>query len=87
MTILNNITADDVVFSINTLVDSGKALKYDKFESVKAVDDYTVEFTWTSPIDGIGDLEWPWCRTPIFSQKAYEEGNFHEAPVATGPYR
>ena len=83
----NNITADDVVFSINTLVDSGKALKYDKFESVKAVDDYTVEFTWTSPIDGIGDLEWPWCRTPIFSQKAYEEGNFHEAPVATGPYK
>lgn len=83
----NNITAQDVVFSINTLVDAGKALKYDKFESVKAVDDYTVEFTWTSPIDGIGDLEWPWCRTPIFSQKAYEEGNFHEAPVATGPYK
>ena len=83
----NNITAQDVVFSINTLVDAGKALKYDKFESVKAIDDYTVEFTWTSPIDGIGDLEWPWCRTPIFSQKAYEEGNFHEAPVATGPYK
>ena len=83
----NNITAEDVVFSYYTLVDAGKALKYDKFESVEAVDDYTVEFTWTSPIDGIGDLEWPWCRTPIFSQKAYEEGNFHEAPVATGPYK
>ena len=40
----NNITAQDVVFSINTLVDAGKALKYDKFESVKAIDDYTVEF-------------------------------------------
>ena len=48
----NNITAQDVVFSINTLVDAGKALKYDKFESVKAIDDYTVEFTWTSPIHG-----------------------------------
>lgn len=83
----NNITASDVVFSIYTLVDAGKALKYDKFESVEAIDDYTVEFTWTSAIDGIGDLEWPWCRTPIFSQKAYEEGNFHEAPVATGPYK
>lgn len=83
----NNITASDVVYSIYTLVDAGKALKYDKFESVEAIDDYTVEFTWTSPIDGIGDLEWPWCRTPIFSQKAYEEGNFHEAPVATGPYK
>lgn len=83
----NNITANDVVFSINTFIDSGAAMKYDKVESVEAVDDYTVRFTWTSPIDGIGDLEWPWCRTGIYSQAAYESGNFHEAPVATGPYK
>lgn len=83
----NNITAQDVVFSIQTLIDAGKAVKYDKFESAVAIDDYTVEFTWTSPIDGIGDLEWPWCRTAIFSQKSYEEGNMHEVPVGTGPYK
>ena len=54
---------------------------------MKKIDDYTVEFTWTAPIDSVGALEWPWCRTCIFSQKAYENGNFQDAPVATGPYK
>lgn len=83
----NHITADDVIFCYDNLVNSGKALKYDKYDHIEKVDDYTVEFVWTSPIDGIGDLEWPWCRTHIYSQKAYEEGNFHEKPIATGPYK
>lgn len=82
----NNITADDVVFSFNLLIDSGKAARYDYFESVEAVDTYTVRFTWSKPIDAIGALEWPWCRTYIVSQKSYEEGNFTEAPAGTGPY-
>lgn len=82
----NNITADDVVFSYQLLIDSGKAAKYDYFENVEAIDTYTVEFTWSKPVDAVGALEWPWCRTNIVSQKAYEEGNFTSAPKGTGPY-
>lgn len=83
----NHITADDVVFSLNLLVESGNAFKFNSFESAEKIDDYTVRFTWTSPINSLGALEWPWCRTCIISQKAYEEGNFTDAPVATGPYQ
>lgn len=82
----NHITADDIVFSIKLLQDSGHAVKYDYFESAEALDEYTVRYTWTKPIDSVGALEWPWCRTNIVSQKAYEEGNFTSNPVGTGPY-
>lgn len=82
----NQITADDVVFSYQLLIDAGQAMKYDYFEKVEAVDDYTVRFTWAKPVDAVGALEWPWCRTWIVSQKAYENGNFTSAPIGTGPY-
>lgn len=82
----NHITASDVVFSYNTLVEAGTAVKYDIFDSVEVKNDYTVTFTWTKPVDELGELEWPWCRTVIFSQAAYEAGNFANQPVATGPY-
>jgi peptide/nickel transport system substrate-binding protein len=82
----NHITADDVVFAVNYYVDNGHAVKYDMFGSIKKVDDYTVEYTWTRPITGVGDLEHPWCRTPIYSQKAFESGNFATDPVGTGVY-
>ena len=83
----NNIKASDVVFSYEVMIASGKAVKYDYFDKVESIDDYTLEFTWAKPIDSVGALEWPWCRTWIFSQKAYEEGNFTTSPVATGPYK
>ncbi len=83
----NPITASDVVFSIQVLQESGHAVKYDYFESAEAIDDYTVRFTWTKPIDSVGALEWPWCRTFIISQKSYEEGNFTSNPIGTGAYK
>lgn len=83
----NHITADDVVYSYEVFVDSGRALKFDSFERVEKIDDYTVEFTWTGSIDSIGALEWPWCRTCIFSKDAFEKGNFSDTPVGTGPYK
>jgi len=82
----NHITADDVVFAVKYYVDNGHAVKYDMFGDIKKVDDYTVEYTWTRPITGVGDLEHPWCRTPIYSQKAFESGNFATNPVGTGVY-
>lgn len=82
----NAITADDVVFSYKTLMDSGKAAKWDTFSDITKKDDYTVEFTWTKPIDSVGELEWVLCRTNIVSQKAYESGQMSSSPVGTGPY-
>ena len=82
----NHITADDVVFCTEWLLTTGYAFKYNIFEKVEKIDDYTVEYTWTAPVTGVGELEFPWCRTIIFSQKAFEEGNFATNPVGTGPY-
>lgn len=82
----NHITADDVVFSYQVLLDSGYAVKYEVFDNIEKIDDYTVEFTWKEKPSSVAALEFPWCRTIIFSQKAYEEGNFATAPVGTGPY-
>lgn len=83
----NHITADDVVFSYNWLVDSGYALKYDRFGGIEKIDDYTVEFTWNTPITDLGALEFIWCGTAIFSEKAFGDYNFSTEPVATGPYK
>ncbi len=84
----NHITASDVVFSTDQLVKSGQNFKWYMVKSYVAKDDYTVEYTWTKPITDVGELEFPWCRTVIFSQKAYEGSSdqFATTPVGTGPY-
>jgi peptide/nickel transport system substrate-binding protein len=84
----NQITASDVVFSTQKLVESGQNFKWYMVGDIKAKDDYTVEYTWTKPITDVGELEFPWCRTVIFSQKSYEASadQFATAPVGTGPY-
>jgi peptide/nickel transport system substrate-binding protein len=84
----NHITASDVVFSTQKLIESGQNFKWYMVGDVKAKDDYTVEYTWTKPITDVGELEFPWARTVIFSQKAYEASpdQFATAPVGTGPY-
>jgi ABC-type transport system substrate-binding protein len=83
----NQITADDVVFSYRVLIDSGYNFKYASFANIEKISDYKLRFTWTSPIVGVGDLEFPFCKTIVFSQKAYEGGNFAVQPIATGPYK
>jgi peptide/nickel transport system substrate-binding protein len=84
----NHITASDVVFSTQKLVEAGFNFKWYMVGDIVAKDDFTVEYTWTKPITDVGELEFPWCRTVIFSQKAYEASpdQFATAPVATGPY-
>lgn len=82
----NHITADDIIYCYDFLISSGYAFKYGAFEGIEKKDDYTVVFTWTKPITGVNELEFPWCRTFIFSQKAFEENNFATGPIATGPY-
>jgi peptide/nickel transport system substrate-binding protein len=84
----NHITADDVIYSTQKLVESGNNFKWYMVGDLKKIDDYTVEYTWTKPITDVGELEFPWCRTVIFSQKAYEASSdqFATAPIGTGPY-
>jgi ABC-type transport system substrate-binding protein len=83
----NHINADDVVYSYKVLIDSGYNLKWGMYKSIEKIGDYKVRFTWTRPITGVGDLEFPLCRAIIFSKKAYDSGNFATAPVGTGPYK
>jgi peptide/nickel transport system substrate-binding protein len=85
----NPIKASDVVFSTQKLVEAGQNFKWYMVGDIKAKDDYTVEYTWTKPITDVGELEFPWCRTVIFSQKSYEASadQFATKPVGTGPYR
>ena len=82
----NHITADDVIYSVNWLIDAGEAVKYEIFKDITKVDDYTVEFVWKNAPTAWNDLEMPLTRTYVFSQKAFESGNFATSPVGTGPY-
>lgn len=82
----NHITADDVVYSYNWVVDSGNAIKYSMFDSIEKVDDYTVAIHWKSQPTSMAALEFILARTYIFSQTAFEKHNFSSDPVATGCY-
>ena len=84
----NHITAADVVFSTQKLVEAGFNFKWYMVGDIVAKDEYTVTYTWTKPITDVGELEFPWCRTAIFSQKSYEASpdQFATKPIGTGPY-
>lgn len=82
----NHITASDVVYSYNWLTENGYQVQYDMYENVEATGEYTLLFTWTKAIDSLAELEAPWCKTAVFSQKAFEENEFATHPVGTGPY-
>lgn len=83
----NTITADDVVFCYNKILEIGER-KSDcgELQSVTKVDDYKVEMT-ISP-DQIGTFEKIVTAVPIVSQKSYEESEtgFSSDPIGTGPY-
>ncbi|MCD7861971.1 MAG: ABC transporter substrate-binding protein [Lachnospiraceae bacterium] len=81
----NNITAEDVVAAYEILIESGNYTDFDYFESVEAIDDYTVRFTWTKEIDSITALG-SMMGTLIYSQQAYADHDFTTDPVGTGTY-
>jgi ABC-type transport system substrate-binding protein len=83
----NNITANDVKFCFDYLIDSGNAIRFDYFDSIEIIDDYTFNFHWTSEPPSVSDVEFPLARAIVFSQKAYEEhGNFSTDACGTGAY-
>lgn len=82
----NPIDAYDVVYCYDNFQASGTFLHADMYDHVEATGDYTLRFYWTREITGVCDLEWAFCKVPIYNQEAYENGKFETAPVATGPY-
>ena len=82
----NHITAEDVKFSVEWLVNGGESLNYDIFDSVNVIDEYTVEFVWKQTPTKTADIEFPLTRTFIFDSEEFDEVTFATAPVATGNY-
>ncbi|MCD8020943.1 MAG: ABC transporter substrate-binding protein [Clostridiales bacterium] len=84
----NNITSSDVAYSFQWLIDGGNELRYDYFDSIEVIDDYTFYINWTAALPALSEAEFPLTRTIVFSQAAYEEkGNFATTPVGTGHYQ
>ncbi len=86
------VTAQDVVFSYNALVEMGRpsfrvALK--DFVSVEALDDHTVKFTF-DPEGPLRELLMTAGGLPIFSEAYYEDVDFTESslepPMGSGQY-
>lgn len=84
----NNITADDVLWSVTKYVDEGNAGGVNCLDHVEVTGTYT--FTWycSSPFS-LGDMEKNWGNFNVISQKAWEDSGADEMttkPVGTGPY-
>lgn len=84
----NNITAEDVKWSIQTYIDAGNLGAVAKLDNIEVTGDYTFIWHNKEPF-GPGEYVKQISNPPIFSQKAYESDPDHMAnkPVGTGPYK
>ena len=87
----NHLTAEDVVFSYQKSIESNHETYCPYVVSVEALDEYTVEFTWTEGfLDTCGMFSKAMCtQCHIVTKAAYEAANdgMAVAPVGTGPYK
>ncbi len=86
------VTADDVVFSLQKAADpkrSAFATDYSAFKSVEAVDPHTVRITLSNPLPSLLGLLTNYSGGFIISKKAYEEraDGFTRNPVGFGPFQ
>lgn len=76
------VTAKDVVFTFSTCKETGASVDLSMMEEVKALDDYTVEFTLSRPFS-------PFIRTialqGIVAEHAYGD-DYAANPVVSGPF-
>lgn len=84
----NNITAEDVKWSIQAYIDSGNLGAVAKLDNIEVTGDYTFVWHNNAPF-GPGEYVKQISNPPIFSQKAYESDPDHMSsnPVGTGPYK
>ena len=85
------LTADDVVFSLNKAANSATSAfsaDYAAFKSVEAVDPYTVKITLNQPVPSLLGLVANYSGGFILSKKAVMErgDGFKRAPIGTGPF-
>lgn len=77
------LSAKDVVFTYETIKENGASVDVSMMKSVRAVDDYTVEFTLSRPYS-------PFIRTValqgIVASHAYGD-NYASNPIASGPFK
>ena len=85
----NELKASDVVFSYETMVGSGNARGWNKFEKAEVVDDYTVKLTFKSELALAGELSTYFARIFFFTKAAFEasESGFVSDACGTGPYK
>lgn len=84
----NNITASDVKFCFDWIVERGQAIRFDFFDSIEVIDDYTFYMHWKKVPPAIHELEFPLARTLIWSEKAYNDHNgMTQDPCGTGCYK
>lgn len=86
------VTADDVVFSYNVLIDKGRPsfrVSLKDFQSVEALDSHRVKFTF-NPDGPLRELLMTAGGLPIFSKAYYDNVDFTEssleAPMGSGQY-
>src|SRR5205085_323023 len=81
----HELTAKDVVYTIRAIIDPAFITPFKGaftlLKAVRAVDDYTVEFTLTSPF---GAFPMQFVGVPIVPDGRMDEMKTH--PVGTGPY-
>lgn len=84
----NNITANDVKWSIDTYVANGNQGGVSKLDNIEVTGDYTFIWHCNAPF-GIGELEKQFSNPSVLSQAAYESDPDMMAanPVGTGPYK
>ena len=83
----NHMTADDIIFSLERYMEDGQNVgSYSTLTEYKAVDDYTVEFTFSPEI--LGQYKVLFSNLHCVTQKAWEDSGDDMAtyPVGTGGY-
>lgn len=81
----NNITASDVAYSYEWLVNNSTPQNMGKYHSAEAIDDYTVRF-YCDELDGVSDENNLFAQQWVFSEKAQKAHDFATDPVGTAPY-
>lgn len=85
----NPVTADDVIFSYDTMGDSGVSGKFSRlYDYMEKIDDYHIRLHLKNTALGTAQYVLQFC--PIVSQKSYEsqsEGELAQYPIGTGGYK
>ena len=82
----NHLTASDVAFSYEWLVNNSTPQNMEKYHGAEAVSDYEVRFT-CDPLDGVSDLGNLFAQQYIFTEQAFNDHDFATDPVGSGPYK